>query len=238
MFPAYRGSDEYKGFVLPFPYVVYRGEFLRADREGVRALFVDTDRVTVDLSGNGSVPADSDDVELRRGMPDLDSTFEIGPSVNVELWRPLPTRKLSLKLPVRAVFSTDLRSLDHRGYTFFPHLNFNVADGPAGFSVGANIGPLFATRKYHEYYYEVAPQFATATRPAYSAGAGYSGAVALFSARRRFGKFWLGAFVRYDYLNGADFDDSPLVETDHAVSAGIGLAYVFAQSEKRVASRD
>jgi hypothetical protein len=35
-FPDYRGADERRVLVLPFPYVVYRGELLQADREGLR----------------------------------------------------------------------------------------------------------------------------------------------------------------------------------------------------------
>ncbi|MBV1733445.1 MAG: MipA/OmpV family protein, partial [Hydrogenophaga sp.] len=29
-FPAYRGSDQHHNFLLPSPYFVYRGEFLKA----------------------------------------------------------------------------------------------------------------------------------------------------------------------------------------------------------------
>ena len=32
-FPAYRGSDQRQAFVLPTPYFVYRGEFLKADKD-------------------------------------------------------------------------------------------------------------------------------------------------------------------------------------------------------------
>ena len=35
-FPDYRGSDERHTYVLPVPYVVYRGEFLKVDRENIR----------------------------------------------------------------------------------------------------------------------------------------------------------------------------------------------------------
>ena len=35
-FPAYRGSDQGGVIILPFPYLEYRGDFLKADREGVR----------------------------------------------------------------------------------------------------------------------------------------------------------------------------------------------------------
>ena len=36
--PDYRGSEEIRNYVFPIPWVVYRGEILRADRDGVRAV--------------------------------------------------------------------------------------------------------------------------------------------------------------------------------------------------------
>ncbi len=38
-FPDYRGSDRTQTYMLPVPYFVYRGEFLKADRNGLRGLF-------------------------------------------------------------------------------------------------------------------------------------------------------------------------------------------------------
>ena len=35
--PDYRGSDQSRGYVLPLPYIVYRGTWLKADRDGARA---------------------------------------------------------------------------------------------------------------------------------------------------------------------------------------------------------
>jgi len=32
--PDYRGSDEQRGYLLPLPYVQYRGEIFQIDREG------------------------------------------------------------------------------------------------------------------------------------------------------------------------------------------------------------
>ena len=37
--PHYRGSDEYKLWVMPLPYAIYRGKFFQLDREGVRGIF-------------------------------------------------------------------------------------------------------------------------------------------------------------------------------------------------------
>jgi hypothetical protein len=36
--PDYRGSDERHGYLLPLPYLVYRGDILRMDRKGMYGL--------------------------------------------------------------------------------------------------------------------------------------------------------------------------------------------------------
>jgi len=98
--PDYRGSDQYRAYALPLPYVVYRGKWLKADREGARALLVDVERVKVDVSVAASVPTRSRDNAAREGMPDLPATGEIGPNVNITLLRTSGT-KLDLRLPLR-----------------------------------------------------------------------------------------------------------------------------------------
>ena len=37
--PHYRGSKEYETYVVPVPYLEYRGEFLRIDKDGVKGIF-------------------------------------------------------------------------------------------------------------------------------------------------------------------------------------------------------
>lgn len=54
-FPDYRGSDERNTYVLPIPYVVYRGKFLKVDREKVRGLLLKSDKAELDVSLNGFV---------------------------------------------------------------------------------------------------------------------------------------------------------------------------------------
>src|SRR5919108_4076162 len=85
--PDYRGSDESRGYLLPVPYVIYRGERLRVDRQGVRGIFFESDRVELNLSLNATPPVDSEDNRAREGMPELDPTFEIGPRLDVTLAR-------------------------------------------------------------------------------------------------------------------------------------------------------
>jgi outer membrane protein len=44
--PHYRGAQEARSWLLPVPYAVYRGEILRANRDGVKAMLLDSDRST------------------------------------------------------------------------------------------------------------------------------------------------------------------------------------------------
>ena len=231
-FPAYRGSEDQQYYLLPFPYLVYRGDYLRMDREGLRARLFDTDRVQINISVNASAPARSDDSNAREGMPDLDPTIEIGPSLNILLAELTDKHSLKMRLPVRSVIATDLGGTEQAGWIFNPHLKLESEDVFGGWDAGLSLGPLFGSGKYHAYYYAVDPQYATATRPAYSASGGYSGTLALASLSRRFNRIWMGGFIRYDNLSGAQFEDSPLLETDHSFMAGIAIAWIFKQSSR------
>ena len=235
--PDYRGSDESRSYLLPFPYVTYRGDIIKVDRSGIYSRLFETDRVHLDLSADGSVPADSSKNSARQGMPDLDATFEIGPVLEVCLWASCSgDLKLQFRLPVRAVLSTDFSSIDGRGVSTHPNLNFDIKNiGPGGgWNFGMAAGPLYATERYHDYYYEVATLYATSTRPAYDARGGYSGSRLTLALSKRFKHIWVGAFTRYDSLSGVKFEDSPLLRRDHSFMAGLSVAWIFATSEQMV----
>lgn len=233
-YPAYRGSSEQQYYLIPFPFLVYRGEIFKADHHGLRALLLDSQRLELNISSNAAIPVRSDKVPQRDGMPDLASTFEIGPSLNILLTSPSEQAKLQLRLPIRLAVAANFSSVKMVGWVFNPHLNFDSPNIVRGWNTGFNLGPLFATRAYHDYYYRVKPAFARADRPAYRPSGGYSGMQALTSISRRFGSYWVGGFMRYDYLRGAQFDDSPLVDTDHSFMAGIAMAWFFAESTRTV----
>ena len=233
--PDYRGSDESRGFLVPLPYFVYRGTWLKADRGGARALLFDTDRTKVDVSLAASTPTRSRDNLARAGMPDLAATAEIGPNLNLTLARSARDRwKLDLRLPLRAAFTLQ-RSPRFAGTTFSPHLNLDVAGVAGGWNLGLLTGPLFADRRFHDRIYSVDAPQATAGRPAYQARGGYAGWQALTAVSRRFGNTWVGAFARYDTVSGASFDASPLVRRNSALTFGFGLSYVLASSTDLVA---
>jgi len=68
---AYPGSDQQVQRGLALPFLVYRGRFLRADRETAGLLAVKTPLYEIDIGVAGSFGSASDEIEARRGMPDL-----------------------------------------------------------------------------------------------------------------------------------------------------------------------
>jgi outer membrane scaffolding protein for murein synthesis (MipA/OmpV family) len=235
-FPDYRGSSVQRGYLLPVPVFVYRGEIFRADRERMRGLLFKTEDVEVDMSLNGSVPVQSDDDSAREGMPNLDPTLEIGPSLDVRLLQQ-GRHTLRLRLPVRAVIASDFHSVEGAGVLANPNLNLDVRlDG--GWRLGFVAGVLVGDSRYHAYFYNVAPQYARPGRPAYSAPGGYSGSQLIATLSKRAGPWWVGGFVKHDFLEGAAFEPSPLVESRNNFSAGIALTWLFAQSGRRVVEPD
>ncbi len=240
-FPDYRGSDERTNYLLPLPYFVYRGEFLKADRQSIRGLFFKSERAELDVSINGSVPVKSDKNRARQGMPDLDPALEIGPVLHLMLSESADKRHtLELRLPVRAVIATDFHHANYQGVIFHPKLNLDNRNflGYHGLNLGLVAGPLFATRRYHQFIYGVDPAYATAQRPAYQGRGGYAGTQFTAALSRRFPSYWVGAFLKYDNLSGAAFDDSPLAKSKNGFTAGLGVAWVFAESKTRVEARE
>lgn len=237
--PDYRGSDERRGYAYPLPYVIYRGDKLRVDRQGVRGVFFESDRVELDFSVFGTPPVDSSENEARRGMEDLDPTLEIGPLLTVSLHRDRDTR-LDLRLPLRAVIATDFTHAHRAGWVFHPQLGFRHSPNWGGgrWSLGVLTGPIFATSRYHQYYYGVDAQFATPERREYTANGGYSGWSVLGSLSRRYQRLWVGGFARYDNLKGAAFEESPLVRRQSSYMAGIGFAWILAESSRMVEVED
>lgn len=235
-FPSYRGSDQTDNFLMPVPHFTYHGDFLKADRQGIRGSFFDSDRLDLTVSLALAPPVSSDDITARAGMPDLEGTFEIGPQMDVTFWRSENrARFVKLLLPLRAAITVQGSPKDI-GWVFHPKLNMDITDipGMGGWNLGMLAGPLFGDKRQHAYYYSVAPQYATADRPAYEAKAGYAGMQYLVALSKRFPKYWVGGFVRYDNLSGATFENSPLVRQKDYFAAGIAFTWVFGESSTRV----
>jgi outer membrane scaffolding protein for murein synthesis (MipA/OmpV family) len=228
--PQYRGSDQSRDWVVPVPYLAYRGDIIKADREGARAVLLDTERVDFDVSVAATAPTRSDENDARQGMPDLAATFEVGPNLNFTLARG-SWGKLQLRAPVRAALTLEA---DPKMIGWLASPNLNLDTKVNGWNAALLAGPVFGSRSFNGYYFDVAPQFATPSRPSYSAPGGFGGWRLTASTSRRLGVLWMGAFVTADTVRGAVYDNSPLVRQHGTLAFGVALSWVFAESSERV----
>ena len=116
--------------------------------------------------------------------------------------------------------------------------NLNVDWHWNDWNVGMLAGPLFGSRSFNGYYFDVAPEFATAARPSYRAPGGMGGWRLIGGMSRRWGILWMGGFVTADTVRGAVFEDSPLVRKRGTLAFGAALSWVFAASSERVPDED
>jgi outer membrane scaffolding protein for murein synthesis (MipA/OmpV family) len=233
--PDYRGAKSYSTFASPFPYGRYRGEKFRIDDSGVRQKLFDSDRLKLDMSLAGNIPVKNTSA-ARKGMPELDPLGEIGPVLQYRLW-PAKQGNQSLWLmnPLRAVVSSDFKSIDYQGWTFSPYIEYFQRWHPTrrAYTLSVSAGPIFADSLYHNYFYQVKPAYADLNRTEYKAKAGYSGSRATVSFWGVSKRAWIGLFMRYDNLQGAVFDDSPMVETNNYLMGGVVVGWFFFSSEER-----
>ena len=231
--PAYPGSEDRSTRALVLPMVIYRGKVVRADRSGIGARLINTERVEHDLGFALSLPARSDDVAARAGMPDLRSLLEFGPRVKVLLAEPTATSRVRLELPLRVPVELK-RGFRRQGLVFEPRVVFEAGDGTGIWQADANLGAVFGNARLNRYFYEVEPQYATATRPAYQAGGGLMMTRLGASLSRRLSPDWrVFGFARYDNYSQARNRDSPLVLRDSGLSIGAGFTWTAHRSLAR-----
>ena len=239
--PDYPASSERHLRGLGLPYIVYRGEVLRiGDGQSARAIAFESDRVQLDLSFSAAFDADSEDNDERRGMPDLDFMFQLGPQLTVRLadldFADTSRGELQLALQARSVFASDVRSIDQHGFVFEPMLRYRHYDWLVpGLEATVSLKPQWATDELHAYFYDVAPAFVTPARGFYQSDSGYFGTGLNFSASYRFNeKARMFVGIQTTSHHGAANRHSPLFEKDFTVGFGAGFIWLLRSSEKMV----
>ena len=233
--PAYPASNQRNQRALALPFLVYRGEVLRADRNGLGARLLHTDRVEFDIGFAASLPASSNDVELRQGMPDLGTLIEFGPRVKIKLAEPAPDQRLTFELPLRAVleFNAGVRQV---GYAVEPKLAYEWQQRGDWRLKGA-FSLVLGDQQLNRYFYEVPSAYATANRSAYDAQAGLIGSRIGIDGIKRLGPdVNLFAFARYDWHDGASNRASPLFAQSQGSSIGLAFTWTLSRSEARAES--
>ncbi len=211
----YRSSNEVSPRLLPLPYFLYRGPIIKADRGGVRGEFWKAERWQFNVSVDGSLGSNTSDNKLRRGMDELESAVEFGPSLDVQLSGASLDDGWSVRVPVRGVFTMGKSGVHHIGYLLNPRLTWRKPIEYSPWRMSFHAGILYADRQYHDYYYGVGLRDVTSERPYYKAKGGYSGSYLKLNFFRPWHTWRFGVSLRYDNLAGAEFDNSPLYQSQH-----------------------
>ena len=233
--PAYPASEERSTRGIVFPYLVYRGKVFRSDESGLLARLFRTERTEFDIGFAASLPVRSGGVDARAGMPNLGALGEFGPRLKVRIGD-LDTTRLRFELPVRAVIEAR-GGLRRQGWTAEPRLSWGTEDETRRLSVGTNFSAVFGNRQIQRYFYEVEPQYATPSRPAYAADSGLMllrlGASANYKLTR---DVRLYGYLRAEsYSRGAN-RDSPLHIKSTGYSGGFAVAWIMARSKRPAAA--
>lgn len=210
----YRGSSSYNARIIPVPFFIYRGSRVKLDRRGLRGDLLESKAWEVNVSGEVSLSGGQADNALRSGMRELDSTFEIGPSINIALDGNVKDDGWLLRLPIRSVFAAGTGGVEYVGYLFNPKVTYVKDGGDNAWRFRTSVGFSYGSELYHDYYYQVDEEFVRDNRPLFNARAGYSGSYFKASLSRRSNSWRYGVSVRYDNISGTDFAASPLVETN------------------------
>ena len=233
-FPHYLGSDEYQTYVFPVPYFVYRGEVLKADRDGVRTIFFRQGPWETDISLAGNPPAG--DNQARQGMDDLEALGEVGPALNYYLFDDGERDNLYVQVALRAAFSFDFEDgLDARYQGYVSDISIIFHDSrifrEQRLRFHASAGIRFGDAEMHSYFYEVAEKDVTATRPGYRAEGGYGGLQLAGSITKDLtDSLAVSCYGRWANLEGAVFEDSPLVATRNNAFLGAMLVWKIGES--------
>lgn len=231
--PDYLGADEETLYALPFPAIVYRGDWLKANDNGIQGLLFNSQRWEVDISGGGSLPVNSKDNSAREGMDDLDPAFELGPSLTYK-WTLDSPHRITSHFKARALISVGDGGMHHEGWVLNPELGWEFQQ-TAPLRWGATLGALYGNADYHGFYHNVAPEFVSPQRPRYSAKAGYGGtAIGAFLRWLPASDWSLFGGVTYHHLGGVSFDDGPLFRQKYGLYLNFGLSKTLLTSRTLV----
>lgn len=228
---AYPGASQQTARSLVLPFGIYRGKYLRADRDNLGVRTFVTPTLEFDLGFGGALGSDSSRIDARRGMPDLGDLIEAGPRLRWHIGADDKGGRWRADFPVRAVLDLSDR-LAYRGVSFEPRLTYERH--PSGrWRYAASAGAIIGDARIADVVYGVDPAYATTDRPAYEARAGLIAwrlsTNATYDVSRAIRVF---GYVRLDTVAGAANADSPLVRARTGVSGGLGISYTFRSSQK------
>jgi len=238
--PSYPASEDNQFNFVPLPLPIYRGKFLRLGEDSenpIRGKIFRRDRIKLDFAFDLNFPVDSEDVDIRTGMPDLDFLLEVGPELELQFNRePTLGGNWFLGLQLRPAFSFDGLDPEYRGLAFSPEFTYRKKFATGKDALKFRITPTWGTDKYMDFFYTVDPEFAAPGRPEYAAKGGYLGTDLTLSWINTINKRW--EFVvgtRWSFHQGARNEDSPLFTKDTGIAVYSAVTWKFWESKRRAA---
>jgi len=236
--PSYPASENNQFNFVPLPLPIYRGKFLRLGEDSespIKGRIFRWDRVKLDFAFDLNFPVDSEDIDIRTGMPDLDFLLEVGPELEVQFNKtPRLGGKWYLGLQLRPAFSFDGIKPDFRGVSFSPEFSYRKKFTQGRDSIKFRITPTWGTQKYMDFFYTVDDQYAAPGRNAYKAKAGYLGTDLTFSWINTItDKFEFVMGTRWSFHKAASNKNSPLFTQDYGIGVYAAVTWKFWESERR-----
>ena len=233
---SYPASEDSQLDVVPLPFPIYRGRVVRVGDETqkpLRARIARWDQVKLDIDFGLNFPVDSEDVDARTDMPDLDLLLEAGPELEFRFGEEMMGGTFFFYLQARGAVSFDGLSPSGRGFVLasgFKHL----VPFSGRTELLTRVTPEWASSRYMGFFYDVAPEFATANRPEYEADAGYLGTQLSLVLKHQFNdRLEVRSGLRAGFYQGAKNEDSPLFTDDTTSGAYIAFLWKFWESERR-----
>lgn len=213
--PKTSGSDEFRAIALPIINANYGDRFyINALQAGVWLLDSDDQRLRFGLSAQARFGWDAKEGRLTRGMQDRDFTFDLGPAVR---WQ-------TNYGTFNAQWGFDVGGASN-GQTVDLQYIKSIYRTQA-LKLNASAGVTWNDRKFNDYYFGVAQNETSITRPAYNAGSGTEFRIGFNGAYTIMPDHFLlfgGALTRL----GSQQANSPIVETRMQPFAYIGYSVAY-----------
>ena len=233
--PNYPGAKSSTFRTIPFPWVIYRGEFLKADEEGNRLQFLKNDHFEIGFSGGFNFPIDSDDNDARNGMPNTDALIGIGPGLIYRLPTMTNLQRFTFGLGIRSNFAANSNGrLKEHGIIIEPNLRYWVKTSRVSpLTLFGSFSLSLADQNYHSFFYDVESEYKTTDRDEYKSKAGIvdiAASLGLTVDLSKKASMFTG--LTYSNLTLSANKKSDLVESQHNIGYVIGFAWMF--YEKRL----
>lgn len=227
---AYPGANQQLQRNLVLPYLVYRGEWLRAGEGGVELRKMLAPDVELGVGFSATLGSKTDEIEVRHGMPEIGTLLEVGPRLRWTLGEPAPQSRLRAVLSLRTALDAN-DGFREKGLVLEPELVYEQRTD-SGLQWSANAGLEFGDARLADFYYGVAPIYQTANRPAYVAKGGLiTSRISVSVSKALTQDLRIGTGLRFDSVNGAANQDSPLVRQNNGATVGLWLTYTLARSQ-------